>query len=308
MKNLKIFSNENFLLEIDNKNYFLEETKFLEVLNCEKNNLLIKAYPIDQSYLSIPFCINLENENFNVKSQSSCVKVYNFKNRAEIFIKPFLLSSNIIVYTASHTVKNIKYTITCYEDRIKIFSSKGEYVYEVNMINASSFVVDNNINILCNKKNNKSLIAYNVTNNVFSQVDGDQIQIDGNNIKTLQNINDMAKHIKVCSFVQENEILIKEQSLYTKNTQVKNANNNLLVPYNFFEALKVQDMNLARKFLSLNLQQNLKDDQLLGYFGNFEKIGILSLSPLCYTLYSNLNAKDYEISMTDNKISEINEV
>ena len=155
-------------------------------------------------------------------------------------------------------MKNIKYTITCYEDRIKIFSSKGEYVYEVNMINASSFVVDNNINILCNKKNNKSLIAYNVTNNVFSQLDGDQIEIDGNNIKTLQNINDMAKHIKVCSFVQENEILIKEQSLYTKNTQVKNANNNLLVPYNFFEALKVQDMNLARKFLSLNLQQNLR--------------------------------------------------
>ena len=308
MKDLKIYSNKSFLLEIENQNYFLEQTNYVEILNCEKNNLLIKVYPINQSHLSIPYCINLESENSNIKTQSACVKVYNFKNRTELFINPFLIASNIVVYTASHTIKNIKYTISCYEDRIKIFSSKGEYVYETNIVSASSFVVENNINILCNHKNGKTLVVFNVSNNVFSQVDGDKIEIDGNNIKTQQNIDDMAKHIKVCSFVQEADITIKENSLYTQNPQIKNANNKLLVPYNFFEAIKVQDFNLAKTYLDSNLKENLTEEQLLNYFGNFEKIGILSFSPLCYTLYYSQDAKDYEITMLNDKISEINEI
>lgn len=308
MKDLKIYSNYNFLLEIENSNYFLESTNYVEVLNCEKNNLLIKAYPVDQSNLSIPFCINIESQNLDIKTQSECVKVYNFAHRAEIFVKPFLISSNIVVYTASHTVKNVKYTISCYEDRIKIFSSKGEYVYETDITSASSFVVDNNINILCNNKKGKTLVVFNVSNNVFSHVCGDKIEIDGNNIKTQQNINDMAKHIRVCSFVQNEDITLKNKDLYTENSKNKSAKNNLLIPYNFFEAIKVEDFNLARTYLATPLKDNLTDEQLASYFGNFENIGILSFSPLCYTLYSSQNAKDYEIYLQGNKINEINEI
>ncbi len=308
MKNLRIFSNKNFLLEIENSNYFLEPTNYVEVSNCEKNNLLLKIYPVDQSNLSIPFCINIESEKSNIKTQNECVKVYNFNNRAEIFISPFLISSNIVVYTASHTVKNTKYTISCYENRIKIFSSKGEYVYETDITNASSFVVNNNINILCNNDKGKTLVVFNVLNNVFSQVGGDKIEIDGDTIKTQQNINDMAQHICVCSFVQNDDLTLKEKEIYTKTPQIKSTKNSLLVPYNFFEAIKVEDFKLAKTYLSTQLQNNLTNEQLSSYFGHFDNIGILSLSPLCYTLYSNQDAKDYEISLRNDKIVEINQI
>ena len=93
--------------------------------------------------------------------------------------------------------------------------------------------------------------------------------------------------------------------MYIDETLSKKCKADELVPYNFFEALKVEDENGALNFLCDELKEILKEQNLLEFFGNFEKINITSLSPLIYTLYLSDSAKDYKISLKDSKITEI---
>ena len=308
MKDLRIFANNSFLIEIEKSNYLLEPNEYIEILNCEKPNLLLKIYPIDQINLSIPYCLNLKLDKNKVSCGCLCSKIYDFKNRVEIYLEPFLIQSNIVLYTNSHTVKNNRYAVACFEDRIKISSLKGEYTYEIQLSSASSFVYENNINILCNFKDKKSLVSFNVVNNVFNCINGDKIEIEENKVKTLTNFNDMAKHIRVCEYVLKDDFELENQSLYTKDVEKKSSSCSKLIPYNFFESIKVRDFTQAKTYLSDNLKDNITDEQLLQYFGEFQQIEILSLDPLRYTLYSTNFAKDYEITMQNNKISEINEI
>ena len=57
--------------------------------------------------------------------------------------------------------------------------------------------------------------------------------------------------------------------------------------------------------LSNSLSNSISDEQLEGYFKNFEKIKLKSLSPLVYTLYTYNEATDYIITLDNDKISEI---
>ncbi len=267
--------------------------------------VVLKIYPIDQSNLSIPYCAKLELVNNKVYCESKLVKTYNTQNRCDVFISPFKISSSNIVYTNHHTVKNTRYLITCFEDRIKISSTKGEYSYETNCIDCNSSVQGNNIYVLCKNDDTKTLICFNTTNSTFFQIDGNQIEISENKIKSLQKLNDMAKHTVVTTYSIDDLPTQESQELYTEQNK-RSAKIDELLPYNFFEAIKAKDIKLAKTYLS-NKLSSLSDEQIYSFFGTFNRIQLTSLNPLTYTLYCDDVAKDYTISIFNNKIDEIND-
>lgn len=304
MKNINLISNEEFLIELENKTYILEDNKYISISNICDNNLVLKVYPLNQSRYSLPYCLKIESQDNQVVCKDMLAKVYNLKDRCDIFIKPFLINSTNIIYSASHIVKNIKYLVTCFSDRIMISSKNGEYSHETTLDNVSSCVENNNITLLSKINEQKKLIIFNTNTFSFYEILGNQIEIKGEEITALQNLNDMAKHIKVSSYLINNDFKQTSEVLYLKGVK-KICKINELIPYNFFEALKVKDFSLARTFLSNNLSKSLSDEMLSNFFGDFNYIQLSNLSPLTYTLYSNFEAKDYYLKVENQVIFDI---
>lgn len=304
MKKIQIFSDDEFLLEFNNSNYCIDANTHLEITDIQKE-IVLKIYPINQSNLSIPYCAKLELVKNKIDCASKLVKVYNIKDRCDIFIKPFKIYSANVVYNNHHTIKNTRYLISCFEDRIKISSNKGEYNYETNCANCSSSIQGENIYILTKNDSYKTLVCFNTNNSTFYEINGNQIEINENQVKSLKKINDMAKHTVVTTYTIKDFPTQESQELFSEQNQ-RSSNINELLPYNFFEAVKVKDLNLAKTYLS-NKLTSLSNEQICNYFGDFNKIQLTSLSPLIYTLYAEDNAKDYTISINNNKIDEIND-
>lgn len=299
--NINIYSNNEFLIEYENQSHILDDSNHIIVTDCT-NEVTFKAYPIDQSMLSIPFAFSLKIKNNTASCLSQNVKVYNLKNRADVFLSPFLIASTNCIYSQSHTIKNVKYLVTAYEDRIKISSSKGEYTFNISLSQAQSESVSNYIYILT-KLDKKTLVCFDTTLNTFKSITADQIDLKESEIVARQNIDDMAHHTKVLTL--KNDLSISKTENYVDSHLSKMCKRDELIPYNFFEAIKFGDKNEALSLVSENMKEALKNQDIEQFFGEFEKINITSLSPLVYTLYYPDDAKDFKITMIDHKIAEI---
>lgn len=299
--NINIYSDYEFLIDTKGQTFELDPTKHLYIENCP-SELTLRAYPLNQTKLSIPFAFSLKLTGNDIKCEASNIKAYKLKNRCDVFISPFVLPSVMCIYSQTHTIKNVRYTVCAYEDRIKVSSSRGEYVFEVNLHEAQSEISGNYIYILT-KYDKKTLVCFDTTSNTFSSVTADQIDLKEKDIVARQNIDDMTHHTKILTL--KSDLSTTKSDMYIDETLSKKCKADELVPYNFFEALKVEDENGALNFLCDDLKEILKDQNLLEFFGNFEKINVTSLSPLVYTLYLSDSAKDYKISVKDGKITEI---
>lgn len=304
MKNVRIFSEQNFVLEIDGKNYYLDDTNHIDICGCSKD-VIVKAYPVEQEASSIPFCFKLSSVNGNIESLTKNIKTYNLPSRCDVFVSPFLISQGICLYTNYHTIKNVRYTVACYGDKIKISSNKGEYTYEQNLDSAESYSDANNIKILTKHKNTKTFVVFSCQKNIFSKVSGNKIEINENKISTLSYINDMAKHVKVSKYTLLDDIKKDSDELFMESENAKKCTVSCLVPYNFFEAIKCGDFSLAKTFLSESLC--LTSEAMKQYFGEFKEIKLFSVSPLVYTLYKDNEARDYHIEMLGDKIVDISD-
>ncbi len=304
MKNINIYSEFEFLIEVDGKRLNLMPSNHIEIDNA-LDNVTIMAYPLQQKSLSIPFAFSLSNTHQDVVCNTKNVKVYNFKNRCDVFLSPFLIPSTTCLYTNSHTIKNTRYLVCVYEDRVKISSNKGEYTHHIMCKEGQSEINGSDIYILV-KDRKKTLLCFDTTNATFKSVSGDRIDISDNEIVVEQNANDMAKHVNILKFKPNLEKLKTE--IYKDENRARTCSNQNLIPYNFFESIMCQDKQQAFSMLSDNLQDALKNQDIFEFFGEFDKINITSLNPLIYTLYSNDIAKDYKIQVVENKITEIEDV
>ncbi len=299
--NINIYSEYGFLIDIKGQTYELDRTNHLCIENCT-NSLTLRAYPTDQTKLSIPFAFNLKMQNNKIICNLDNVKVYNIGMRCDVFIMPFLIPSIECVYSQTHIVKNVRYTVSAYTDRIKVVSSKGEYVFQIPLSDAQSEVNGNYIYILT-KQNKKTLVCFDTSKNIFNSITADFIDLKEKNIMARVDLEDMAHHTKILTL--KNDLTIEKSEMYIDESLSRKCYVNELVPYNFFEALMCKDDKNAIKFLSDDLKNAISDQNIYEFFGKYYKINITSLSPLIYTLYYPDSAKDFKITVNDEKITEI---
>ena len=301
MKTIRIFCEQSYVFEIQNESYLVDSGNFLEI-EC-LNKLVAKVYPVDQDLNSLPFCFLLEQKENKIICNSKNIKVYNFKQRADVFVFPFCILSQDVVYTKAYTLKNVKYNISCYTDRVCVYTGGVTYTQKLQCQSASSDTSGGFVNILCQANNTKTYVRFNAKDKKFYFVNGEQIQIEEGVITSKRNICDTQNHIVVTTY-ENNETLKKQKTELYIEKNYTNTSLNCLIPYKFFEALQIKDFELAKKLSSIVLDNN----QLEDYFGEFEKFDILSFSPLVYTLYSKESAVDYKIEIENNLIAEIDEI
>ena len=303
MKKIRIFCNQSFLLEVDSSNYYIDTNNYLEAIY--ENPTFVKCYPIDQPKTSLPFCFNLKKQQNNIVSNCTNIKIYNFLDRCDIFVSPFLIFDQQVILSTSLTLKNTKYSLVIYPDRIKITHFGEEYIFKTQIQSATFDTQDHCINILTTFKNKKTYTRFDTLQKQFFCILADKIQIQQDYILAQQNFDDFLLHTKVNRYKNIPTLEFESCQFYTQKTLADTNIPSTLVPYVFFENIMLQDYQTATNFLCDELKDSLQKETLKQYFGDIHQISLCCTDPPLYTIYNKSSATDYKIYTQDGKIKEI---
>lgn len=302
MKKIHITSPFEFVIKIEEKTYFLSKTEYVEICDFDKNILTIFAYPTSEICNSLPYAIKV---NFDKKTAHNNVNFFEFCDRYEIEILPLFLPKITPICNKNISLNKEKFYITCFEDRIKITKNCQEYVYFVQGLNPTFETHNDKIYISNIEKNKKHLVCFNTKNCTFFEICGEQIEILKNEIRCL-------KYFPNCI----RRKILSTYSLDFENTKTEFFEDNIpqkniptsLVPFEFFDAIKMKDYAFLDNIVSKSLYQKLTKETLEQFFDNIQNVKLYSLSPLIFTVYYSNKAKDYKILMQNGKIFDIEEL
>lgn len=133
-----------------------------------------------------------------------------------------------------------------------------------------------------------------------------KIEIGDAEIKALTKCFDINKHGKVYVYAIENgKIFKKDEYLVSikENTRVVPE----VVPFAFFESLKLGDLKLCRSYLTEALSNSIDDEHLKAYFGNFIEVKPNNLNDLTAVILVYENGTNYigklcKVEMLNDKI------
>lgn len=305
MGKILITSNCDYVVQISNETFFVDNKQYIEVLDNDGMSLTFLAYPINDSKNSLPYAVNLDLKNSNTIPKN--VKVYKLKDRCEIELLPYIIPSVTPLYSFNQNITGEIYRIICYIDRVQISSKYGEYVYESAGFNHSCSVHKNLIYVLSRNYDIKNLVIFDTKNNTFTEIKGEKIEIQENTIKSLSKTN-IQKHQVLTTYNIDDNITMKSIEYFCEGNSQNPIGPKEMVPYMFFESIKIKDYVSAKKYLTESFSQKLNIKMLSSFFGDIQYVRLYTLKPLVYTVYNIDNAKDYKISMINDAICEIEEI
>lgn len=138
----------------------------------------------------------------------------------------------------------------------------------------------------------------------------DLLEVKKDKILVYKNLNNACHHGKTYEISTNKPFVIKENLVYNDDDFVQKQKE--LVPKAFFDAIKNKDFSLARKFLSFSLSENLKDEHLKEYFGDFcdtqsglDENADYKKIALIYEKNGKKSAKIYNLEFENDKIANI---
>jgi hypothetical protein len=302
MKKIHITSPFEFAIKIDDKTFFLSKTEYVEICDFDKKKLTIFAYPTGEICDSLPYAVSLD---FDKKISQKSVNFYEFSNRFEIELLPYFLPKITPICNKILMLSKEKYDITCYGDRIKITTKNQEYLYFVQGLSPTFGKFGEKIFVQVFDKNKKHLVCFDTKSCTFFEICGEQIEILQNEIKCLKYFPNCInrKILSTYSFDFENtKTEFFEDKFPKKNIPTS------LVPFEFFDAVKMKDYAFLKNITSKSLYEKLSKETLEQFFDNLQNVKLHSLSPLVYSVYYVGFAKDYQITMQDGLIFDIEEL
>ena len=304
MKKILLKSKHNFLVQLENKNYIIDNKQFIEIENVDYE-VSFCVYPIDNKTKSLPYCVCLDLKDLK---NNPHINLYSFEDRYEVHLNLFTLPSETPLSNFTCQIKNIKYLVKCYTDRISVSSQNGEYVYETQGTTYSLHTKNNCIYLLCKNEDVSTLIIFDPSSSTFSAIYGEKIEFDDTKIKCLQEPQNTLHHKILSIYETQNGISKVDTQFYEKQNSSLYKIPNELVAYRFFDAIKMQDFATAKKFTTKKLGGCLTNEVLSSYFSNIKDINLYKTDPLIYTLYFVNDAKDYKITMQNYLIDEIEDI
>lgn len=277
-----------------------------------KKTIYFTYQPISSNKTYLPFTQMLKISNNNVHSQSSYVQVIPFKNNHyEIALTPAL--------SATNTISNVVFEE--YFGKLNVVllnnNSGNIFVYESNKLkkqlvteNIQDAIITQKQNVLvikCSLENGFYLALLNVdTLEVILEHECDHIEDSDTEIKAMIKLYDIAKQAEVHTYNYETskidnyKVYLKESAIITKDKH--------LIPLAFLQAIKCDNLELARTYLSNELA-NAPEEFFADYFGSIQSIYFdrynLDTADVYYTVLANDEYFKYEFTIDSGKIIEI---
>lgn len=321
---IKITSPFECVIKTNNIEKFLNkktDSLFLKV--SDEKNIVFYCYPTnsvlkEQKNIPFSFNLNLENLNNNVSKQFNLTLYKN--NFLSLELKPFLLPKTF-------TLKNKKETFTLQNEKHEANLSIGKPC--VFSLSTNNFVFYKTLDFdvleykLTAKKDfifveflsaTSQILAlkYNNGYEVLDDCGVNYIDYNSDKITIHTRLFDIAKHGKLIEYDLSKTYVERSFSLTYENKKPTIVNNNYLIPFAFFEALKNGNIKLARFYLDDNLSNNLTDKHLKEYFGCFLEVVPSPLSKLeerkiCLIKKEEniYTTKEYTVELNENKIKNI---
>jgi len=181
----------------------------------------------------------------------------------------FEKNNNIFNHKLSSQVQNCKISSAYINNEFFIIISGFVDDYDYALFISANGKYQANLELLCHK-----------------------IEIGENEIKTLTKCFDINKHGKVCVYGIVNSKIAKTDE-YIVNLKGNIKVLPQIVPFAFFESLKLGDLKLCRTYLTDALSSAIDDAHLKAYFGNFESVrqNVAPSDSICVVLIYKENEK-----------------
>lgn len=321
----------NFVIRADFECFVLLDDKELGILDGgelhfqKDRKFVLTFFPIDNKTLPYACKVSFENGQI-VCSSTLCHYVQLPLNNYELFFMPFLLS-----YRRPKLIKMQNLDTPKGKAEVRVYDSSdggnantqvlinGEMQAEFELsstiidVSIQGLYIDNEYFIVIQGKVQayKYLMCIGMNPSIKANLEllAHQVEIHQDCIKTLTKCFDINKHAKVCVYKVQNGAIHKEDEylvLLKESVQISQE----LIPYAFFEALQVGDINKCREYMSDELNQAIDDEHLKAYFNDFIEVrqnvyGDTNSVLLIYKEGDNFKSKVCNLKIYNNKIDNI---
>ncbi len=315
------------LLKADDLSIELKKNRINSFLVQQNENILtLSFYPLEDNQNLLPFSTSIRLKEQVLTNNFHNIELVSFSSDTLLLlVNPFtsFLTNSLSIKSKSLNFANTLHTLYwCKNDPFKIRIEN-----EQNSIDLSynKIIVDLNTKISSNKlfiyaKTNTntyvtSLIEYkNNKYKIKTLEEVDILEKQTDKILTYKKLNDIAKHGITKEYNFNSEHIVTTSLVYANNTP--NIVSKIeLVPYAFFDAVKSQNYDLAREYLTDELSKKLTDLHLEKFFGKFNfitqsllKDAKINEIALIYKDNNKSIAKIYLVELNHNKISNILEI
>lgn len=262
---------------------------------------IVKVFPLKSGEL--PFCFEVGKENKNIKE-------IQFKTYKILEIIPTQLLSG--EFFKSKTITNGLASVVGKPFRFNILINGKEFSkpLEEGLSNVEIKETKNCVVLSANQGENDYVVLFHKTAKNFVEISG-SVDLSETKISAVQNKNTLAKHGELASY----EITEKGIKTLSKEPVYLNKQPVITPPFlthiAFFEAVRENDFNLAKTYLTGEFASNLSPQHFKTFFGDFVEIkpikenGKVKTALLFKQSENIFTAKVFELEYFGGKISNI---
>ena len=315
----------NCLLKTQDITQELTKNRLHTFLVNTKENLNLSFYPVDEENKnSLPFAAVLKIENNIIKTNKKQLNIITFPdNNYLIEVQPFLFSypSSFQVENKQIKTQNTTHTLSWLKQEkcfLNISNNQNNSCLKLDLkkeITDLNLKQKNNFIFGFSKCLNQQHIVFCVkyefdTYTIITNQVVDILEEEQNKITTYKNLHDFAGHGVITTYNFENTFEETLTLVYNNSSPII-ARHKEIIPYSFFEAIKIKNFKLAKSYLTKELSQRLTNNHLEQFFGEFESIHQTlcpKYNPEEIALIYNTpykHAKVFVLKLKDNKIENI---
>ena len=317
----------NCYLELEENTIILKKNRLNPILISTDENFISLSILSYDNTSSLPFSLSLRLKEGVLTNTHHNAELISFSNNTLLLLlRPFLEFTPSYLDTQTKTVffGGIAHTIHYLKNdyfniRIENAENYIDQKYNKKIVNLNTKTINDTLFIYC-KTNTQSYVIMTVSfkNNTYTTTNLEEVDLlehENNKILTFNALFDLAKHgvTKEYSFEKN---FSEKASLVSVYDSLKKVTKKELIPYAFFDAVRVENYTLAREYLAESLKTKLKDEHLKHFFGDFIMYS-QSLTPssplnqiaLIYEKNDKKQAKEFLVSQDEfGLITNINEI
>lgn len=309
------------LVKIEKEEFLFQPQKTYSFL-VKDDKLNMFFYPTNANITSLPFAFKFDIQNLKNSKNTQIIEFAN--NNYLLNVEPYLIDTKCNLGIKSKLVNFAGLSHTIYYSthsnfniKIECNSCSQEYSLNTKIIDLTTKTLKNNLLVYCKCEDAQHVVLaleFDNQNYIYKNLEiVDLLEEENGNISTYKNLNDFAGHGVVTTYNFKNDFSITSTLVY--NTTPYLSRKKELIPYAFFEAVKIKNYKLASSYLSPNLANILSEKHYQQFFGDFSQI----LPPLSQEtnynevalVYKNQNkyiAKNFILQFDkNNKICNIEE-
>lgn len=310
---LSIVSDFDAIFVVDGKNFVLnKDEQRVEIDFEEKDTLSGFVYPTKDKLL--PYVIQVVRRERDFECSSPYIELYQVDNGLfEMRLKKFGLSSFNLGKVFAKDIMG--YSLMVLESETSLFVVKEKDAVNTFEIESRfkelAFDVKGRVPyFVATLKGGKYLCVFCPSTQKFFAYEAISIKIDENKLEIIEDLSSHAGHgKKIVLSLEDDKVVVESEELLYLDQEPKTLSNLKVVPFAFFESIKLEDYTLAKTYLSPALKNSLSEDILKDYFGDFTKVVPYNFSSergYFVSLFTESLCKVFSFNFESGKISDIN--